>query len=477
MSTPTDIAVYVDEEEYSRFETDKDTITVTIVPTGTTMAGEQVVIELFKARRARDEVAATKLITLINDDPITTTLYLPDIVDENEASKVRRGSYFIKGTSYTNNAVFGITDDFLVSIITIEEFRKRYLHGADQSATNLLEVKEQPSKITGVTVINISPGHQLGWFPLTYSYTESDPPGNPIRLLSWCGGPEVKITLGKTRYILRKGNTNEYIEVKIPSISTLPDASTSEDLLIERAPLGDTKIRSIIEEAISWLEDSELAIYLEPTRIVTEIDPVTISYEVGTDIPTFSQATWDKQVDALTYYSASAGHWMNVRFPYYPIISFNEIYGKVANIRIVDIALEWVEFHGKYGFVELVPLSQDTAFNFLGLIWVEALRGPVPIPNFWNFDALVGYKKVPAVLLELIAKKAAIDTLILIGQSLRPGIGSTSISRDGISESVSYLNTAKFGMFTPVITAYQDWIDSQIIKLRGAFRGPNLQVV
>jgi hypothetical protein len=158
------------------------------------------------------------------------------------------------------------------------------------------------------------------------------------------------------------------------------------------------------------------------------------------------------------------------------VIRFDELYGKVSNTRIVDIALEWVESH-KYGFVELVPFNQEAAFNFIGLVWVSSLRGPIPIPNFWNFKALVGFTELPRTILEILGKKAAIDALTLLGQALRPGIGSQSVSRDGVSESVSYTNTAQFGIFTGTIAVYQKWIDEQLKQYRGAFRGANFVVV
>ena len=139
--------------------------------------------------------------------------------------------------------------------------------------------------------------------------------------------------------------------------------------------MSDEVIRGFLDQAISWLEDSELSVYLEPTNVTTEPDASLISYPTGTDIPVFANADWDCIVDALTFRAASGGAWINFKMPYKPIIRFDQLYGQIANTRIVDIALEWVEAHEKGGFVELVPFNQEVAFNFIGLIWVEALRG------------------------------------------------------------------------------------------------------
>jgi hypothetical protein len=95
----------------------------------------------------------------------------------------------------------------------------------------------------------------------------------PVRLLSWAGGPSVAVEPGKKTYTLRKGTDSAYITVRVKSISLLPTESHAEDLLIHRKALDVTRIQQIIDEAISWVEDSALAVFVEPTRIVTEDGP------------------------------------------------------------------------------------------------------------------------------------------------------------------------------------------------------------
>lgn len=550
MAAPSTLAVAVDLEEYSRFEADKNTINVTVVPgipttdvataslvgdsvllvqdtstfpqsypfninigkgadlesaivTGGSsteftlssplafahplcdpvqlivdLDGELVALQLIKARRNRDVVVATKQVTLTGLANVNTTFFLPDIVDQNAASRVRRGGYFIRATSITDPTVDGNSGDFILSIMTVDRFKLEFLHGVDAQALETESIKDQPALVTGVTIPFVSRGHARGWFPLAYNYSDPGGCGTPVRLLSWCGGPNVAIKEGKTKYTLRKGNSQtEYIDAFIPAISGLPTYSTAEDLLVDREPLKDEFFRSELERAISWIEESALMCFMEPTRVVTEIDQNSITYDTGTDIPTFVLSDWDKRVDALTYNRPSDGHWINFRMPYFPTIQFYTLYGKVSNVRIVDIALEWVEIHERGGFVELVPFNQEVAFNFIGLIWVESIRGPIPIPNFWNFDALVGYRETPQIMIELMAKKAAVEALAIIGQAFRPGIGSQSVSRDGVSESVSYLTAGIYGIFSATIKNYREWIEANLPGLRGAFKGVNMLVV
>jgi hypothetical protein len=444
------------------------------------LTGEVIIVQLIKARRNRDVEVAQQQITLPTDSPVAQTIqfYLPDIVDEDAASKVRRGAYFIRVYSATLPGITADSGDFNISLITVDRFKRDYLHGADRRAMDTLQVKQQPTIISGVTVSEIARGHQPGWVTLSYNYSDPLNGSNPVRLLSWCNGPAVSIVPGQTTYTLRKGTSrNEWIEVTVTSVLSLPSATCAEDLLVDRAQLTDDLLKEMLDSATSWVEQVALAVFIEPTRVVTEIDTSALLYNSGSDIPTFVYADWDHRVDAITFYRASAGHWMNFRMPYYPLIRFDALYGKVSNVRILDIALEWVEIHERGGFVELVPFNQEVAFNFIGLIWVETLRGPIPIPNFWNFSALVGFRDTPQIILEMVGKKAAIDALTRIGQAFRPGLSSQSVSRDGVSESVSYLTSAQYGIFNATIAQYREWIEENLPRLKGAYRGINMQVV
>jgi len=552
MTAPTSLAVGVDRDEYSRYEPDKDTIRVSVVPAVpktdvsvasiigamsltvtnaavfsgavlpfnvtvgkgasqetaqvtailgnvlslgapltkahaicdlvqqiVVLAGELVSLQLIKARRNRDVVVATEQVSLVGSSPTTVnaSFYLPNIVDQNSASKTHRGSYFIRATSITDPTIFADSADFLISIISVDRFRHEFLHGVDGQALDTEMAKTQPELITGVTIDFVSRGHSKGWIPLSYNISDPGGCGTPVRLLSWCNGPVVPIREGKTKYTLRRGNSNDYLDVTVLDVNALPTQSVAEEILIDREALKDEFFRAQIERSINWIEDVVLNCYVEPTRVVTEINPNEISYNPGSDIPNFVQADWDKVVDAVTYTRPAPGHWINFRMPFFPIIEFYTLYGKVSNVRILDVALEWIEFHERGGFVELVPFNQEVAFNFIGLIWVESLRGPVPIPNFWNFDALVGYRETPQALIELIGKRAAIDALTLIGQAFRPGISSQSVSRDGVSESVSYLTSGMYGIFTATIKTYQEWIDKNLPQFQGAYTGVNMVVV
>ena len=461
--------------EYARAESDKSIVTVYLDIAGTSLLNTQVRVELRKTEYARDVIKAWRVLTSnINvAGTLSTTFDLNLIVDEDEIPLIRRGEYYIYAYSVADSSINEESEDFLVSLITVDNMKASYLHGVDAKAFRVLMVKNQPSVITGVEVLSVSSGHPLSFFNLVYNISTDDS-GNVVKTLSWCNGPLVSISTGINTYILRNSSSSHYIEVRV-DYALLPAASVTEQLIIENGPLSPARIREIIERAISWVEDDVLTVFLEPTRIVTNPAP-TVTNPVTQSYPVLEDVEWDKIVDAVTYQRPSVGHWINFKFPYQPILKFNELWGEIQGSRVFELDLSGVEFHSKGGFVEIVPYNQSLAGSFVGLAWVETTRGTIPIPNFWSFDCLVGYRKTPPILLELVAKKSAIDLLVIAGAAFRGPVASQSISRDGVSESVSYIQN-QMGIYGPAISVYKAWIDENLASLRGSHRGVNLCVL
>lgn len=611
MATPTAIEISVDAEEYSKYETGRNTITATLtVSGGAPYASDQIFVDLVKARRSRDAVVATTTATFTNTaDPQATVVefYLPDIVDQDLISLIRHGKYFVKATSVDDENITASTDDFDISIVTVERLKTDFLFGLDLSATEIREPKFQPQEITGVTIEELSKTHPLGVGNLGYVYNEDDTAdatasigtgadgvvtitaggdlagsdgngytvsvvttagtqplsaavvGNElqvtlaatggvldvgantaglvataisllsdfsavasgtgltefaaaegpfqfsggastvIRQLNWNAGPLVSLTRAGV-YILLSGNGDgaggagcagaggalaigdgrEYICVRVTSTLLTPSSSVTEGILIDKKKMDDDSIRRYLCQATAWVEKDFLATYVEPTNVVTDRDPTTIQYSAGINAPApiFTDTDFDYIVSPLTYFvPRSQGKWVQIQTPYPQLLRVDSLFGAIANTRVIDIDLEWIEHSEQGGMIQLVPFNQEIAFDFIGLLWVNAIRGAAELPNFWHFNAIVGLREASCDIQELIAKKAAIDALVMAGQALRPGLGSVSLARDGVSESVSYLNSATYGMFTGTINSYKEWIDDHGRELRAKYRGVTMVVV
>lgn len=391
--------------------------------------------------------------------------------------------------------VSGSSPDVEIRIVTIERLKRDFLFGIPLQAGQARFVRNQPTNITGVTITEVSTNHPLGVYTLNYIYEAT--PG--VRQLSWNGGPVVSVSNPGT-YILRRGTGgsgggagcggktslltsimgNDYIIVRVQGPTFLPVVNAADEILVEQLRLDDQTLGKYLCQAEEWLENVALAIYVEPTKVVTDRDPTMIQFAAGINSPTplFTDPDYDYIVGPLTYYPPRQGdEWVEVQTPFPQMLRVDNLFGSIANTRIIDIDLDWIQFYPQGGLIQLVPFNQTIAFDFLGLIWVNALRGAAAIPNFWHFNFIVGLRECPCDLQELIAKKAAMDALTMLGAALRPGVGSTSLGRDGVSQSVSYTTQLKYGPYTGAIQMFKDWIDENLVKYKGKYRGATLMVV
>jgi len=393
------------------------------------------------------------------------------------------------------NEVVGNSADFDIRIVTVDRLKKDFLFGIPLQAGQARFVRNQPTNITGITIVEVSPNHPLGVYNLNYLYEA----GPGVRQLSWSGGPIVSVG-NPGQYILRRGNGgssggaacggkagllssimgNDYIIVRVAGPTFLPTTNASDDILVEQLRLDDSTLGKYLCQAEAWLENVALAIYMEPTKVVTDRDPTMVQFAAGINAPTplFTDPDYDYIVGPLTYFPPRTGtDWVDIQTPFPQMLRVDNLFGSIANTRIIDIDLDWIQVYPQGGLIQLVPFNQTVAFDFLGLIWMNALNGAAAIPNFWHFNFIAGLRDCPCDLQELIAKKAAMDALTMLGASLRPGVGSTSLGRDGVSQSVSYTTQLKYGPYTGQIQMFKEWIDEQLVKYRGKYRGMCLTVV
>jgi hypothetical protein len=470
MAAPTALAVVVDLTEYSKFEVRENRATVLVSLTASgggsdDMSGEVITVELIKGRRARDSVVHTVSHTIVGvTDPVieTVSIFLPDVVDSDTLNLIRRGFYFVRVTSVTTPAVTADTADFPISIVTAQMLRDTYLFGITLESNEMRNIKLPPNNITGVEIVEVSPKHQIGPVVLTFIETDAG-----VMQLAWGDGGTIVSITAPGRYLLPHDCTDGYIVVQIRSLASLPSQPEKDKLWVVKDQISDAMLQRWIDQACDWLENDKLAgVYLEPTRVVT--DPVL----PGNVIP-----DWDFIVPAITFYSITPSRWIDILFPHLGLLRIDELFGKIAETRIIDIDTSWIEISERNGFVQLVPFNQEVAFAFIGLVWVESIRGRIELPNFWHFDAMAGLRQVDPVLLEVIAKKAAIDALTVAGQAFRGGFASQSISREGVSESVSYTASAIYGIYSATIEDYNKFLNREIKQLKGRYRGVNMIVL
>jgi len=247
-----------------------------------------------------------------------------------------------------------------------------------------------------------------------------------------------------------------------------------EMLLVEEDQIGDDRLREFLDQAQNIIEQTKLQIYLEPTRCVTDIDPTQITFSTQNLSPIVLDADWDFITTPVTFYPKNTAKWIDIQMPIKHILRVDSFYGAVANTRVVDINLEWIELASVEGFIQLVPFNQEVAFDYIGLTFVEALRGQVEIPSFWRYNLIAGLRTTPAALIEYLGRLAAIPVLTIAGQAYRSGFASQSISKDGVSESVSYTASAIYGIYSASIEDHKRWIMSNLPQFLATYRGITL---
>lgn len=477
MASPNSVELSVDREEYSPYESARSVITVTVTSNGGApyTTADTVTVELRKARRDREEVVTSQILELeASSDPDVqvVTFDLSTLKDPSDALLLRRGKYFVRAYTTADPDTYGDSPDFHVSVVSVEQLKQTYLYGLPLGATLSRHVRYQPTNVSGVVIQTLSEEHPTGFFTLAYNVSEAG-----VRTLSWGGGTSVVVN-APGKYLLKAGSlisTNsplgklsvaqqqnpDFVEVLVQSVSALPSESTSDELLVEKKTLDSDSLRNFITQACDWLEKVALGTFIEPTRVSTE--PNSTEH--------------DFLVNALTYFSQQKSQWMQIQTPYMNILRVNALYGDIATVRVLNVDLNWVEHSGPGGYIQLIPFNSTVAFTAAGLLWMGTLSSPTEIPNFWHFDMLVGLKECPPNLREIVAKKAAIEALVLLGQALRPGVGSFSLGRDGVSQSISYTNQAQYGAYTGTISLYKEWIENELKNYCGVYRGPAMVVV
>tara|TARA_Y100001973_G_C5203096_1_gene339327 strand:+ start:1071 stop:2549 length:1479 start_codon:yes stop_codon:yes gene_type:complete len=485
-------SIAVNHDEYSRFEQDRAVIEAVVFVSGTvsaTASENTLTFEIRKARRNRDVVVYTLdvnaatyfgLGAAANFDanaPLYVNLDTRLAVSSPSLiSLIRRGEYFVKvyrsdDTSPFTAATTKDSSDFWINPVTVHRMKKDWCFGIDFQSSDLRNWRFDPRQITGVSIQEVSRNHKLSFFPLNYTV---DPAGN--KFLSWSDGSLIPISTAYSEYMLPSGGpSSEYIVVKVDH-NRLPTSTKQEELFIEEMTLSDTTIRRYLSDSIDHIENTLVQVYIEPTSIVTDVDPSELTYS-GSGGALVINSDYDFIKSPISFFPRRPGQWIDIQFPFPSLLSVDQLYGAVANTRVVHINPEWIEVSEKSGYTQLVPFNTELAFDFIGLIWVEALRSATPIPNFWHYNLIAGLRDCPGDILELIGKHAAIPILTAAGAAFRGGYSSQSISRDGVSESVSYTSSAIYGIYSASIEDYRNWIREHLPAIKNRYRGPQMIVM
>lgn len=176
----------------------------------------------------------------------------------------------------------------------------------------------------------------------------------------------------------------------------------------------------------------------------------------------------------------------------YPVARPFYLKGKFNQIEQINYPKEWLSVKRSnevpetfYRNVYLIPNQggysngnpSGVAFNGVfgaNLLW----RSRTFIPNYWEIRYLTGFTEIPADLLNVIGKTAAINVFHIAGDLiLGAGIASFSLGIDGLSQSISSTSSATNAGYGARIIGYQDDIKKLLPVLQAKYGGFNVTVL
>jgi hypothetical protein len=217
----------------------------------------------------------------------------------------------------------------------------------------------------------------------------------------------------------------------------------------------DTAIEGHIEKAIAWMEH-ELQIAIRPTQVLDEHH----DYDIGD----YTQFCY------LQVYQ-------------FPVLSVDRLVAAYAGQDIMTFPLDWVHVYKESGQLQLIPtngsLSQVLLGQGSGSLLPLITNRLASMPHLFRVDYTTGFaaNAVPADISDLIAKKACINIMNILGDILLgAGIASQSVSLDGLSESVSTTQSAENNAYSARVRMYEQEIKKYLPQLRSHYKGLRLAV-
>lgn len=425
----TTLSVAVDRTEYSPYYTPVSKITCFVKTSGAD-PGAVASVTLFREDGwGAVNVTAKTGVIVGNAVSIVFDLESADRYDVDGILRTILGNYHINATVSDNVALTAKSATFRIAPVSVAELRATTLRGVELTSSTVVRPRMQPKNITGVTIVDVSTSARHDIFVLAYTAVGA--------LLSWDGGAGVPVaTAGINRYLLLSFDTTWWVEVEVVG-EMLPVGNQTDAVVMDYQRLDDTDLQQIADNVYGTLQAS-VQVALEPRELNS--DPPGSELNTGEHI--------DQIMEPLAYYSSnfsSTKNWFSIKFPTSNILKVWRIDGFFNSSRAFQVQVaDWVVKNGKSGLVEFVPrYGTVLLFRFFGVPWLIFVDRE-HIPSFWHFRLTAGLRdmdqhKDRQRMRMALARWITVETLVIAGQMSSPGIMGSSVSRDGVSESLTYV--------------------------------------
>lgn len=233
------------------------------------------------------------------------------------------------------------------------------------------------------------------------------------------------------------------LTVPNPAYYTNPTPTTPEFISVLQ---NDDLLHNGIRAAISEFE-AATQIYLDPKIVITNPGPNEVC---------------DIAISGIDYWGQDK-HLM-IKLPHHHIISIQKVEGFHGAQKIFTWNPGWYEQSVKkrIGMIQMIPRVGGMPYTQtdLGMLdFVTTFTMADEIPGFWHVDYTIGWDEsiqpIPMVFWQVIGQAACVLIAGILGDALSPGIASSSVSMDGLSESKSTTASAMYNLFSAKINQFQ----------------------
>lgn len=179
----------------------------------------------------------------------------------------------------------------------------------------------------------------------------------------------------------------------------------------------------------------------------------------------------------------------------FPVSKSLELKGRYGETEVLSYPSEWLSTKvtnneaSHYRQITIIP-NASTKVSFSGNFinqytgyshgMMFSTRNSAIIPNFWLIKYETGFDKIPFDLRDVVGKLASVSILTMLNESTAIGgsgmfgMASSSLSLDGLSQSVSKMNGGD--IFGKRAKAYLDEIKEYLPTLKNIYYGYTLSV-
>lgn len=230
---------------------------------------------------------------------------------------------------------------------------------------------------------------------------------------------------------------------------------------------------------------------------------INIKSQDGSEIPL---STWERKIlsaqqelekflslkiqrqlvtETLSYYRDDYLNNLPILNTSYPVYKPVTLSGRINNLEQISYPSEWLSSYTSSDEmlnrrISLIPSGSSTgaATNVLliGVMAQLGIRSLNLVPNYWTVQYLTGWTpdKIPMDIIDVIGKVASIQILHIMGDLvLPPGLSGTSLSIDGLSQSVNTIISQQSGAFGGRIKSYLTDIKDTLQRLEKNYKGIN----